>query len=139
VVHQGGFWSPWSSWSTLIHLDPHFRLNFQKCGAERIRVDQVDHGDHDPPWWTRSVQDHLGPRSDISLMDLARLSIHKQTDTPNEPMPYWNNTYEHTATINRTTGVVTYQLQNSHTTTYIKRPSGTPPSLHITESPPNTR
>jgi len=28
----------------------------------------VDHGDHDPPWWTRSVQDHLGPRSDISLM-----------------------------------------------------------------------
>jgi len=31
-------------------------------------VDQVDHGDHDPPWWTRSVQDHLGPRFDISLM-----------------------------------------------------------------------
>jgi len=31
-------------------------------------VDQVDHGDHDPPWWTRSVQDHRGPRSDISLM-----------------------------------------------------------------------
>ena len=28
----------------------------------------MDHGDHDPPWWTRSVQDHLGSRSDISLM-----------------------------------------------------------------------
>jgi len=28
----------------------------------------VVHGDHDPPWWTRTVQDHLGPRSDISLM-----------------------------------------------------------------------
>jgi len=31
-------------------------------------VDQVNHGDHDPPWWTRSVQDHLGACSDISLM-----------------------------------------------------------------------
>ena len=29
----------------------------------------MDHGDHDPPWWTRSVQDHLGPRSDIFLME----------------------------------------------------------------------
>ena len=28
----------------------------------------MDYGDHDPPSWTRSVQDHLGPRSDISLM-----------------------------------------------------------------------
>ena len=28
----------------------------------------MDHRDHDPPWWTRSVQDHLGPRSNISLM-----------------------------------------------------------------------
>ena len=28
----------------------------------------MDHQDHDPPWWTRSVQDHLGPRSDISVM-----------------------------------------------------------------------
>jgi len=29
----------------------------------------VDHGDHDPPWWTRSIQDLLGPHSDISLME----------------------------------------------------------------------
>ena len=32
-------------------------------------MDQVDHGDHNPPWCTRSVQDHLGPRSDIFLME----------------------------------------------------------------------
>jgi len=32
-------------------------------------VDQVDHGDHDPPWWTRSVQDHRGPLYDIFLMN----------------------------------------------------------------------
>jgi len=31
-------------------------------------VNQVDLGDHNPPWWTRSVQDHCGPRSDIFLM-----------------------------------------------------------------------
>jgi len=31
-------------------------------------VDQVDHGDHDPPWWTRSVQDHCGPPYNIFLM-----------------------------------------------------------------------
>ena len=31
-------------------------------------MDQVDHGDHDPPWWTRSVQDHCGPPYDIFLM-----------------------------------------------------------------------
>ena len=31
-------------------------------------MDQADHGDHNPPGWTRSVQDHLGPRSDIFLM-----------------------------------------------------------------------
>jgi len=30
----------------------------------------VDHGDHNPPWWTRSVQDHLGPRSDIFLITI---------------------------------------------------------------------
>jgi len=23
-VHLGGLWSPWFSWSTLIHPDPHF-------------------------------------------------------------------------------------------------------------------
>ena len=28
----------------------------------------MDHGDHNPPWWTRSIQDHLGPPSDIFLM-----------------------------------------------------------------------
>jgi len=32
----------------------------------------VDHRDHNPPWCTRSVQDHLGPRSDISLMYVTR-------------------------------------------------------------------
>jgi len=31
-------------------------------------VDKVDHGDHDPPWWTWSVQDHRGPPYDIFLM-----------------------------------------------------------------------
>ena len=31
----------------------------------------MDHGDHDPAWWTRSVQDHLGPHSDISLMEVV--------------------------------------------------------------------
>jgi len=48
-------------------------------------VDQVDHGDHDPPWWTRSVQDPRGPRFDISLMQshireqaLARM-LHSST------------------------------------------------------------
>jgi len=35
-------------------------------------VDQEDHADHDPAWWTRSVQDHLGPRSDIILMGIGR-------------------------------------------------------------------
>jgi len=38
-------------------------------------VDQVDHGDHDPPWWTRSVQDHFGPRYDISLMHILALPL----------------------------------------------------------------
>jgi len=28
----------------------------------------VDHRDQNPPWWTRSVLDHLGPRSDIFLI-----------------------------------------------------------------------
>jgi len=31
----------------------------------------VDHGDHNPPWWTRSVQDHRRPRSDIFLMQVG--------------------------------------------------------------------
>ena len=31
-------------------------------------MDQGDHGDHNSPWWTRSVQDHRGPHSDICLM-----------------------------------------------------------------------
>jgi len=33
----------------------------------------VDHGDDDLPWWTRSVHDYLGPRSDISLMPSSGL------------------------------------------------------------------
>jgi len=28
----------------------------------------VDQRDHDSPWWTRTVQDHLGPGFDICLM-----------------------------------------------------------------------
>ena len=36
-------------------------------------VDQVDHRDHNPSWWTMSVQDHLGPLSDIFLMLMASL------------------------------------------------------------------
>jgi len=39
----------------------------------------VDQGNHDPPWWTRSVQDHLGPRSDLSLM------IDSDTPLPDAP------------------------------------------------------
>ena len=31
-------------------------------------MNQVDNGHHNPPWWARSVQDHLGPCSDIFLM-----------------------------------------------------------------------
>jgi len=55
----------------LVHPDPPwstFSVKFQKCGSEWIGVDQVDHGDHNPSWWTRSVQEHVGPRSDIFLM-----------------------------------------------------------------------
>jgi len=40
----------------------------KKCGSERIGVDQADHGDHDPSWWTRRVLDLLGPLPDILLM-----------------------------------------------------------------------
>jgi len=32
----------------------------------------VDHGDYNPPWWTKSVQDHLGPLSDIFLMAIRK-------------------------------------------------------------------
>jgi len=52
----------------MIHPGPHFQSNFKKCGSEWIVVDQVDPGYHNTPWWTSSVQDHLGPRSDIFLM-----------------------------------------------------------------------
>jgi len=45
-------------------------------------VDQVDHGDHAPPWWTRSVQDHLGPRSDISLINQDREIREVETKIP---------------------------------------------------------
>jgi len=41
-------------------------------------VDQVDHGDHHPPWWTRSVQDHLGPHSDISLTEVVLANLGDQ-------------------------------------------------------------
>jgi len=39
-------------------------------------VDQEDQGDHNPPWWTRSVQDHREPHSNIFLMYLqTRLEL----------------------------------------------------------------
>ena len=28
----------------------------------------MDHGDHNPPWWTRRVQDYSGPRTDGFLI-----------------------------------------------------------------------
>jgi len=60
----------------LVHPDPPwspFWVKFRKkCGSEWIGVEQVDHGDHNPPWWTRSVQNHLGPHSDIFLMHRSR-------------------------------------------------------------------
>ena len=40
-------------------------------------MDQVDYGDHNPPWWTRSVQDHCGPHSNIFLMLLLPLDLIK--------------------------------------------------------------
>ena len=54
LVHQGGSWSLWSTWSTPTRSDPHFWTFYRKCGSGWIRVDQEDQGDHDPPWWTRS-------------------------------------------------------------------------------------
>jgi len=50
---KGGSWSPWSTWSTPIRSDPHFWKFYRKCGSGWIRVDQKNHGDHNPPWWTR--------------------------------------------------------------------------------------
>jgi len=40
MVHQGGLWSPGSTWSTLINSDPHFLKFYRKCGPGWIRVDQ---------------------------------------------------------------------------------------------------
>jgi len=40
-------------------------------------------------------------------------------------MPYWNNTCEHTSTINKPSGMGTYHWQNLHRTTDIRRPSKT--------------
>jgi len=54
LVRQGGLWSPWSTWSTPIHYDPHFLKFYRKCGPGWIRVDQEAQGDHNPPWWTRT-------------------------------------------------------------------------------------
>jgi len=49
-----GSWSPWSTWSTLIHSDPHFWKFYPKCASGWIKVDLEDQGDHNPPWRTRS-------------------------------------------------------------------------------------
>ena len=54
LVHQGGLWSPWSTWSTPIDSDPHFLKFYRKCGPGWIMVDQEDQGDHNPPGWTRT-------------------------------------------------------------------------------------
>jgi len=54
LVHQGGSWSPWSTWSTPIRSDPHFWKYYSKCGSAWIRLDQEYQGGHNPPWWTRS-------------------------------------------------------------------------------------
>src|SRR5438270_2710907 len=76
LAHQGGLWS---SWSTLVHPGPpgpHFFEKLEKFGSGRIKLDQEDHGDHDPPWWTRSVQDLGGPPSNILLMFLIPCLLH---------------------------------------------------------------
>src|SRR5438270_7046048 len=68
LAHQGGLWS---SWCPLVHPGPpgpHFFEKLEKVGSGQIKLDQEDHGDHDPPWWTRSVQDLRGPPSDILRM-----------------------------------------------------------------------
>jgi len=55
----------------LVHPDPPwstFSVKFEKVW---IRMDQsgpVGPREHNPPWWTRRVQDHQGSRSDIFLM-----------------------------------------------------------------------
>jgi len=54
VVHQGGLWSPWSTWSTSLSSDPNLLKFYRKCGPGWIRVDHEDQGDHNPPWWTRT-------------------------------------------------------------------------------------
>jgi len=54
LVHQGGLGSPWSTWSTPIHSDPHFWKFYWKCGPGWIRVDQENQGNDNPPWWTRT-------------------------------------------------------------------------------------
>src|SRR5438270_7297733 len=71
LVHHGGLWS---SWCTLVHPGPpgpHLLEKLEKVGSGRIKLDQEDHGDHDPLWWTRSVQDLRGPPSNILLMFLV--------------------------------------------------------------------
>jgi len=51
-------------------------------------VDQVDHEDHDPPWWTRSVQDHREPPYDIFLMPPSRAFLRDLALPPSAlPLP----------------------------------------------------
>jgi len=35
----------------------------------------VDHRDQNPDWWTRRVQDRLGPRSNIFLMLVSAVGV----------------------------------------------------------------
>ena len=72
VVQHAAPWSPWSPWSTVIHLGPQF----PDCGYTKWTkqdqggpgVDQEHRQDHGAGWWTRGVQDHLGPLKNIFLM-----------------------------------------------------------------------
>ena len=72
LVQHPAPWSPWSPCSSLIHLG----LQFPECGYTKWTkqdqggpgVDQGHQQDHGAVWWTRGVQDHLGPLKNIFLM-----------------------------------------------------------------------
>jgi len=53
LVHQGGLWSPWSTWSTPLQSDPDFLKFYRKCRTGWISLDQEGQGNNNPPWWTR--------------------------------------------------------------------------------------
>ncbi|PUU83077.1 hypothetical protein B9Z19DRAFT_965542, partial [Tuber borchii] len=56
---------PGARWCALVHgRTPRLR-EVDQGGSARTRE---DHGDQNPPWWFRSIQDHPGPRKNIFLM-----------------------------------------------------------------------